>query len=230
MSSDTFQIVCTNCGSKLIAKLSLIGQTRNCPKCKFPVVIQREDNYYREDNSVYSVGQEVPPHQHGHFEPPPKPQLGGSGIGRSRHIENLPEYLHRNNRYVILNTDRIIAVWESGKGWQINNVGVGFASVKKNFSAIPDNGTFVLTEIVTGMGDGRLAAAGAPRELHVFRITQRGALTSLARNESEVLEKVDSTAELTNGQKTALLNYLRQNFTFEILTHSSELLYSLSVL
>ncbi|GHT35983.1 hypothetical protein FACS189427_06620 [Planctomycetales bacterium] len=224
MSSDTFQLVCTNCSSKLNAKIALIGQTRNCPKCKFPLLIQREDN------NAYPVGEEVPPRQHAHFEPPQKPQLGDRGIGRNKQIENLPEYLHRNNRYVILNADRIIAVWENGKGWQISNVGSGFIPAKKNFSAIPDNGAFAFAEIVIGSENSELAAAGAPRELHIFRITQRGALTSLARDESEILEKIDAPSELTGNQKTALMTYLRQNFTFEILAHSTELLNSLSIL
>jgi len=223
MSTDTFQLVCTNCGSKLLAKASMFGQTKKCPQCKFPLLI------HREDDTIYPVGDEVPKHQHSELEPPPKPQLG-DGIRRNKHVENLPNYLQRNNRYVILNADRIVAVWENGKGWQINNVGSGFASAKKNFSAIPDQGIYILTEIVTATADGELSAAGAPTELHVFRITQRGALTSLCRDESEILEKVESAAELANKQKTALATYLRQNFTFEILAHSTELLESLSVL
>ena len=34
------QITCPNCHSKLNAKEKLIGQTRNCPKCKTPVLIK----------------------------------------------------------------------------------------------------------------------------------------------------------------------------------------------
>ena len=40
--SETFQIFCPSCHSKLNAKTSLEGQTRNCPKCKTPILIQRE--------------------------------------------------------------------------------------------------------------------------------------------------------------------------------------------
>lgn len=143
-------------------------------------------------------------------------------------IENLPERLVYRNRYVILNPDRIVAVWESGKGWQVN-VGGGFAPAKKNVAAIPDQGTFAMVEIVVDTVDGDSMIGGGPKSLNIFKISQRGALTSLYRDESEILEKIDSVTELSNNQKSSLMNYIRQNFMFESLAESQDLLDSLSM-
>jgi len=39
--SETFQIHCPSCNGTLNAKTSLIGQTRHCPKCQTPILIQQ---------------------------------------------------------------------------------------------------------------------------------------------------------------------------------------------
>ncbi|MDR2441425.1 MAG: hypothetical protein LBE12_18850 [Planctomycetaceae bacterium] len=205
--SELFQIICPSCGSKLNAKVGLIGQTRSCPKCREPVLIQRNEPQEQtpiivNEPSIVSV------------------QTGPTFSDRTNQIENLPELLEFRNRYLIIGTDRIIATWESGRGWQVN-VGNGFASAKRNFSAIPDQGSFVLVELV-------IDSVGIPVELHVFSISVRGALTSLFRDESEILHKVDSVGKLTKTQKTLLLNHLRQSFMFEVLSKAQEIVTLLS--
>ncbi|MDR1142436.1 MAG: hypothetical protein LBL62_12140, partial [Planctomycetaceae bacterium] len=135
-------------------------------------------------------------------------------------IENLPEQLEFRNRYLIVGSDRIIATWETGKGWQVN-VGNGFASAKRNFSAIPDQGNFALIELV-------IDSAGIPASLNVFNISVRGALTSLFRDEGEILHKVDSIGKLTKNQKNLLLNHLRQNFMYEVFAEAREVVTFLS--
>lgn len=242
MSDDLFQIFCKSCGSKLNAKTSLIGQTRNCPKCKTPILIQREETPIKQLEQKESIEREksiMPPmsvtgapigstsiilNEPSISERVIGPILGGG----AEPIENLPERLQYRNRYVILNSDRIVAVWESGKGWQVN-VGGGFAPAKNNTGAIPDQGTFDLVEIVVDAVDGESMVGGGPKSLNIFKISQRGALTSLYRDESEILEKVDCTTELSNNQKSSLMNYIRQHFMFESLVGSQDLLDSLSM-
>jgi Zn-finger nucleic acid-binding protein len=203
--SDLFQMICPFCGSKLNAKASLIGQTRNCPKCKGSVLIQRE-------------GERIPMTVN---EPSIVPVQTGPTFGdRTNQIENLPEQLVFRNKYLIIGSDRIIAVWETGKGWQVN-VGSGFASAKRNFSAIPDQGSFVLVELVVGLN-------GIPSGLNVFSISMRGALTSLFRDESEILHKIDRAGQLTKIQKNLLLNHLRQIFMFDVLAEAREVIDFLS--
>jgi hypothetical protein len=205
--SDLFQIICPSCGSKLNAKINLIGQTRNCPKCREPVLIQRGNS--QEQTSITVNEPSIVTVQTG-------PTLSDGTL----QIENLPKQLEFRNRYLIVGTDRIVATWETGKGWQVN-VGNGFASAKRNFSAIPDQGNFVLVELV-------IALTGIPAGLHVFSISMRGALTSLFRDDGEILHKVDSVGKLTKNQKNLLLNYLRQNFMYEVLAEAHEVVTFLS--
>ena len=88
--SEVFQIYCPSCNSKLNAKASLEGQTRNCPKCQTPILIQR---YFAID------------------DPPPE-SLAAPAVR--------PPQLDFHNRYFILGLDRLIAVWEGSKGWHVN--------------------------------------------------------------------------------------------------------------
>ena len=124
--TDVFQIFCPSCNSKLNAKASLEGQTRNCPKCKTPVLIQR---YFDLDDPS--------------TEPPDVIAANPNSV-RSLQLEF-------HNRYFILGLDRLIAVWEGNKGWHVN-VGAGFAPARANLAAIPDQGTFAFVEMPMDLG------------------------------------------------------------------------------
>ncbi|MDR0705157.1 MAG: hypothetical protein LBF88_09220 [Planctomycetaceae bacterium] len=203
-----FQIICPSCGSKLNAKVGLIGQTRNCPKCREPVLIQHD--VPPEQTTLITVNEPS-------IVPVQTAPVWGNGTNR---IENLPEQLEFRNRYLIVGSNRIIATWENRKGWQVN-VGNGFASAKRNFSAIPDQGNFVLVELI-------IDSAGIPAGLHVFSISVRGALTSLFRDEDEILHKVNGVGKLSKNQKNLLLNHLRQHFMYEVLAKAREVVTFLS--
>lgn len=230
MSSDVFQIFCKSCGSKLNAKASLIGQTRNCPKCQSPILIQREDATSAQQTAretpqpMSPTGAPVGSTSIIVNEPAITDRVSGPALGDGMEpVANLPERLQFRNRYLILNDDRIIALWETGKGWQVN-VGGGFSSAKKNVAAIPDQGSFLLIELIIGSMVADSMIGGGPTGVNVFKISQRGALMSLYRDESEILEKVDCVGELSKSQKSVLMTYLRQNFMFESLAGSQELL------
>ena len=122
--AETFQIHCPSCNSKLNAKVSLEGQTRNCPKCKTPVLIQR---YYDLDDPLM-----------------PSPDAATASSIR-------PQQLEFQNRYFILGIDRLVAVWEGNKGWHVN-VGSGFAPARTNMAAIPDQGVFAFVEMMIDEG------------------------------------------------------------------------------
>ncbi len=219
MSNELFQILCPNCDCKLNAKTSLIGQTRNCPKCGQPVliVLPNTTTVNMEMNTAGGAAES------GIVLPPLENQLGPQGI-----LENLPTRLEFQNRYLILNPDRVIAIWETGKGWQIN-VGNGFASAKKNVAAIPDQGTFAFVELVIGKPNAEGLFVGGPRDLHVFQISARGALTSLYRDDNEILNKIDRPTFLNIMQKSALSNYLRQQFMGEALLEADAIFAALSM-
>jgi hypothetical protein len=140
--SETFQIFCPNCNSKLNAKAGLEGQTRNCPKCKTPILIRR--HFDMDDPAAESSEAESP--------------------GTVSSIR--PQQLEFHNRYFILGLDRLVAVWEGSKGWHVN-VGSGFAPARSNMAAIPDQGTFAFVEMVMESGIpqklqiSKIAARGA---------------------------------------------------------------------
>ncbi|MGL4594443.1 MAG: hypothetical protein ACRCUY_06905 [Thermoguttaceae bacterium] len=121
MDAVILQIHCPNCGSKLNAKSELIGQTRSCPKCKSPVLIQQKTPAITELPITSAFSQQ-------------------SDAGK------VPIRLMPPHRYFVLAPTRLVALWENGKGWLVN-VGNGFASAKKNVDAIPDQGTFRFVEI-----------------------------------------------------------------------------------
>jgi len=200
----TFQIFCKSCGSKLNAHEELIGQTRNCPKCSRPVFIQREEE------TVTPIVVSEP----SITEIPVGPKIGEVG----GFTEGLPKRLEYHHRYFIVGTDRMIAIWEPGKSWQIN-VGNGFAPVKKNPNAIPDQGVFALVELVIGPpeADNRLET------LKIFKVSVRGALTSLYRDDDEILHKVDGPGQLTKNQKNALMSHLQRQFMYEALAEATEI-------
>jgi phage FluMu protein Com len=187
MSSDLITIYCKHCGSKLRAKPSLLGQTRNCPKCKSAVLIELGTEQY------------VPATLH-------------EGITLTPQTPH-PVSLHFRNKYFILSRDRLVAVWESGKGWQVN-VGNGFSIVQKNLTAIPDNGTFQFVELIISSSDEN-ASFGTPTAYDVFLISQRGALNSLFGSADEILGKISVPSTLSTFQKDLLLNYLRKIFMGE---------------
>ena len=223
METPTFQIVCKNCGSKLTAKAALIGQTRNCPKCQAPVLIRRDEPTVSDVGKVVAGSTPIILNEPSINPVKTGPSLG-EGIGI---IENLPQRLAFRNRYFVLGSDRIVAAWETGKGWQIN-VGSGFSPAKKNIQAIPDQGTFQLVELVISAVNDETTLGGIPTSVNVFKISARGALTALYRDEGEILNRVDSAGELTNLQKSLLLGHLRQIFMYETLAEARELMNYLS--
>ena len=86
----TIRIVCKHCGSKIDAKDELRGQTRRCPKCKNPILVEPEPS---------SVPQAVDP-------------VSDAPLKIKR--------LRPDNFYVILGSDREIAYWKSSEGWLVN--------------------------------------------------------------------------------------------------------------
>ncbi|MDR0870683.1 MAG: zinc ribbon domain-containing protein [Planctomycetaceae bacterium] len=216
--SDVITIYCPSCGSKLNAKTALIGQTRNCPKCQTPVFIQEPPPILADT----TVSGSLTPIQFN--DPVMRPVADGPAVGEGTAvIENLPERLQFRNRYFVLGADRLVAVWEINKGWQVNT-GNGFSPVKMCIQAIPDQGTFQFVELVISSPDDGVSLGGIPSELHIFKVSMRGALTALYRDAGEILHKVDGPGELTALQKNLLLNHLRQIYMYDTLAQAKEIL------
>jgi len=192
--SETFQIFCPSCNSKLNAKVSLEGQTRNCPKCKTPILIQQ---HFDLDDPPEKSSEESP-----------EPVAAGADHVRARQLEF-------HNRYFVLSLDRVIAVWEGSKGWLVN-VGSGFAPARNNMAAIPDNGVFAFVEMIM--------ESGIPQKLVISQISSRGALIALYRDADAILGKLEKTVDLTVAQKDVLLRHLRQMFMSSVLDEAEDVI------
>jgi len=193
--SETFQIFCPSCGSKLNAKVSLEGQTRDCPKCKTPVLIQR--HFDLDDPEEKS----------------PEPTAIGTDAVATDYVQ--VRQLEFHNRYFILGLDRVIAVWEGSKGWHVN-VGTGFAPARSNMTAIPDNGVFAFVEMVM--------ESGIPQKLKISKISSRGALIAIYRDANAILGKLEEHVDLTVVQKDVLLRHLRQMFMSSVLDSAGDVI------
>jgi hypothetical protein len=189
--SDVFQIRCPSCNRKLNAKVSLIGQTRNCPNCQTPVLIQQQR--YDLDAPVEEV---------------PETTSANTDSVRQQQLEF-------HHRYFILGLDRLVAVWEGSKGWQVN-VGSGFAPARSNMAAIPDQGVFAFVEMMMD--------SGVPQKLQISKITTRGALTVLYRDANAILGKLEEPVDLTTAQKDVLLRHLRQMFMSSVLENAGDVI------
>jgi len=193
--SETFQIFCPSCNSKLNAKVSLEGQTRDCPKCKTPVLIQR---YFDLDDPG---------------EKSPEPAVTGTDAAAADHVR--VRQLEFHNRYFILGLDRVVAVWEGSKGWHVN-VGTGFAPARSNMTAIPDNGIFAFVEMVM--------ESGIPQKLEISKISSRGALIAIYRDANAILGKLEEHVDLTVVQKDVFLRHLRQMFMSSVLDSADDVI------
>lgn len=203
--SEVFQMRCPVCNSKLNAKVRSIGQTRPCPKCKAPIVIQQ---------SV--IQQDIIPQRFDLDMPTSDASVSDSlPVTSANEMSVKPPQLEFRDRYFILGQDKVIAYWEGSKGWQVN-VGSGFAPARSNTAAIPDQGVFAFVEMIM--------ESGIPKKLQSHKISSRGALTVLFRDAHAILGKLEEPIDLTPFQKDALLRHLRLMFMSAVLDAADDVI------
>jgi len=140
------------------------GQTRNCPKCKTPILIQQ---HFDLDDPTAAL-----------------PESVAADAGSVR-----PQQLEFHNRYFVLSLDRVIAVWEGSKGWYVN-VGSGFAPARSNMTAVPDQGVFAFVEMKMESGVPQKLEISKISTRGALTVLYRDANAILAKLE----EHVDLTA------------------------------------
>ena len=203
------QITCPNCQSKLNAKEKLIGQTRNCPKCKHPVLIQAPTQ-----SPTDSTSEVAKPAETETPEIPITPRNEGEGLAKVTAIADPVTELKSPNKYVVCDRQRIIAVWE-GDGWQLKTP-AGLISAKRNTEQIPSQGAFRLVELrVTRTTDAMYLTGIVTHEL-----TPRWALPAIARGDNQILEKIEGPSGLTRDQKQMVRRYLQETFMPDVWRHS----------
>ncbi|MDR3182634.1 MAG: hypothetical protein LBT89_06900 [Planctomycetaceae bacterium] len=204
--SEFFQIHCPACGVKLNAKFRHVGKTKKCPKCGGDIFVP-EPLFSPERGGLKGAESEG--------------IAAASVIVPNESISLRPAQLEFHDRYFILGKDRIVAVWQSSEGWKVN-VGSGFAPARSNQTAIPDNGVFAFVHLV--------CTDGIPSALEIHRISSRGALMTIVRDENSVLNRLEERTELSPEQKDALMRYLRQIYMLDVLEKAKDVLDSLSII
>jgi hypothetical protein len=202
------RVTCPNCRNRLSAKEKLIGQTRNCPACGMPLRITPDPA---------DPGEQIPDAvpiedalTDAHVVAPPDEALP---------LEiHRPERMARENRYLIFNSERLIATWENdGQGWMFHT-GAGFLSVHRNQDKLPSQGNFTFVELRFAIAEDGLRLHG----VMAYRLVKHWALPSLARGDEAILQKVETYGSLNKAQKFAICQYLQEEFMRAVWTSIPE--------
>ncbi len=206
------RITCPNCQSSLNAKEKLIGQTRSCPKCQHPVLIEAPDGESVEPVETAPVSSEDPDAETPTIHVEPRDE--GDGLAKVIAVADAVTALKAPNKYAICDRQRIIAVWE-GEGWQLKTP-AGLISAKRNTEEIPALGIFRLIELqVTRTSDAIFLTGIVCHEL-----AERWALPAIARGDNQILEKIVGPSGLTRDQKQMLRRYLQDTFMPDVWRHN----------
>jgi hypothetical protein len=205
-TSETIRIICPNCGSKLNAKLKLLGESRPCPKCKEPVKIAIVENH----ELLPSIPLDEPDKNLPHL------------LGNKVELDNgrLIERLDRNFRYLICNRTSVFAAWANdGKGWTLKT-NTGMVPAARNPEQLPAQGDFKLVALKLESREAGLHLLG----LTAYQLAKSWALTCLDEGDDRICERVTGPGSLNRDQKFAVRRMLRENFMPEVWEHAKEVL------
>jgi len=213
------RVICKNCLSKIDAKEELLGQIRRCPKCQNPILIQPANvaNKTSQTPKQESGKKATVPSSGTIQKTKPLGKISYNNLDGIAHVK-VPETLDPHNKYFIFGYDQLIAYWEVDKGWQYN-VGSGFASAKRNKDQIPNEGNFVFVEMIIKQTETGKQFAG----LKNFNINEKWALSAIAREEYEILEKVKEKGVLSKQQRFQLLAFIRKTYMPDFLLNAKNI-------
>jgi hypothetical protein len=196
------RVVCPVCQSKLNAKEELAGQSRKCPKCGNSLLIPHP--------SVTEEAVEGP-------TPAAEPEV--SENAPLPHLP-IPQRLTRTNRYLILDRERVFALWEGGRdGWQLK-LREGYVSAARNADKLPNLGEFVMVELIMGVTDEGLRLRG----LACFKLASHWALTTLSQGDHPILTRVVGPGSLNRNQKAAVRDFLGKELMYEVLKEAQAIM------
>lgn len=217
------RVICKNCGSKIEAKDDLLGQIRNCPKCKSQILIVSENKDESQSSETLS---EVTQNDNASYDnldekiitPQPDDEnkiVYDNSAPLPNH--NPPTKLISTHRYFIFAHERMIAYWEISKGWQFN-IGTGFVNAMYNKELLPNTGAFKFVELIIEQTEAGKRLTG----LRTFSITKKWAIPAIGREPEEILSEIGGKAVLTKQQRMQLLAFIRSNYMPEFLSNCKE--------
>lgn len=198
------RIQCPGCGSTLNAKPSLIGQTRQCPKCSTPITIAEPAPLAAPEDGAVSEAV-------AHAEVSTTEALP---------VHHWPERLDRTSVYLICGRAKLAALWQNnGEGWMLKT-NSGFVSAPRNRDQLPSQGEFRLVEL-------KLETQEAGRHLiglMVYQLAARWALTSLERGDDAICAKITGPGGLNKDQKNVVRNAMKELFMHQVWEHADGVL------
>ncbi|MDO4424645.1 MAG: hypothetical protein Q4D17_02630 [Planctomycetia bacterium] len=118
-----------------------------------------------------------------------------------------PKRLEPQFRYLILDQERLLAVWQMENGWQVND-GSRLISAKRNAQILPKQGDFRFLELQLGTVDEEFRIT----KMRIFQLARQYSVSKIALDENEVLSTIIGAASLTRSQKSTLLQGLKKYF------------------
>jgi len=119
-----------------------------------------------------------------------------------------PKRLDRENRYLIVGKDRVVANWKSdGHGWTLITR-FGNLPAAKNRDDIPTQGEFFFVELILERTTLELNLVG----IRIFQLNRQRALDAMSRNEDAICSKIVGPGHLVRQQKDAVRNAVRDWF------------------
>ncbi|MBR0193262.1 MAG: hypothetical protein IJQ31_14470 [Thermoguttaceae bacterium] len=232
--NDLIAVRCHACNVGMKIKPEYAGKLRKCPKCGEIFVVPHKDGVgiappqelleKIRQQSAAQTSAESKPQESPISAPMPQFQQEPQEEGASSpyaapsdsivvpeeetiHPVDHPKRLDPQFRYVILNSEKMIAYWQMSTGWQVND-GTRLVSAKRNSQLLPKQGDFRFIEMQFGEVDGEFRIT----KLRIFQLASQYSVSKIAGDEGEVLTTITRAAGLTRSQKGALLQGLKAHF------------------
>ncbi len=186
----SIQVVCTQCGKKLIAPDQAAGKKGKCPDC----------------GTVFQIPAPNPSQTIGSLPQRPRsiivdetPSLDQSG--------GFPRNLYPGNLYLILSSDKIVAYHKDHEGWMLH-LANGYMAAAREPSHLPLEGFYTFIEGNVKQTEEGRRLVGA----QFFQIEEPGALRSLAVGNDMIFEFLTRRISLSYSQKKLFLQFIREQY------------------
>ncbi|MBQ9454270.1 MAG: hypothetical protein Q4A17_08770 [Thermoguttaceae bacterium] len=219
--SELIVVRCHACNVGMKIKPEYAGKLRKCPKCGEIFIVPQEDGQtivpppevleqIRRQEAAQNSAEPKPQEQPQESAPSPFSAPSAEIVVPEEETIKPVEHPKRLNpqfRYVILNSERMIAYWQMSTGWQISD-GSRLVPAKRNAQLLPKQGDFRFIEMQLGDVDGEFRIT----KLRIFQLASQYSVSKIAGDEGEVLTTITKAAGLTRSQKGALLQGLKAHF------------------
>ncbi|MDO4573924.1 MAG: hypothetical protein Q4D98_01785 [Planctomycetia bacterium] len=201
--AEILRVQCFSCESVMKIRADLAGRAAKCPACGAYFIVPKASGVAVEPSLEMIKKLKERAEEKNRIEVKPEE------IETIHPVEH-PHRLNPENRYVILDSSRLVAYWQTGKGWQVPAAGK-LVPARRQPDLLPKQGDFTLVELQLNTMPEGIRLTG----MQIFKLARQYSVTRLAGDEFAVLETITGHAGLLRPQKMALLETLRKYFMRE---------------